>query len=92
MGDVTRNDDSVTGSATVTTENESFSSTVDLSFSGTTAQDGSLGDVSVSVADKSTVPLKGIDFDSAHGLQNLDLPLDGDDWCSYEQDKPGSGA
>lgn len=92
MGDVNHNDDSVTGTATVTTQNESFCSTVDLTFSGTTASDGSLSDVDLSVADKSTVPLKGIDYDTSHGFENLDLPLDGDNHCSYDQDKPDSSA
>lgn len=92
IGNVARDGDSVNGTATATTENESFRSTIDLSFTAAAASDGSLSNVDVEVTDKSTVPIKGIDYDTSNGFQNLNLSLSGDNSCTYKQDKPDANA
>ena len=78
----------VNGSAQVVTENRSFRSTIDLTFTGLKGSGGVVSNVSLKSNKVSTEPTRGIDFDEENGLTDLDPELDGSS-CTVKQEIPG---
>lgn len=78
----------VSGSAKVVTKNRSFRSSMNFTFNGSRNSDGSVSNVSLDLEDKSTEPVRGIDYDEQNGLKDLDPELSGDS-CTVRRDIPG---
>lgn len=88
VDNVTESNGLVNGSAQVVTENRSFRSTIDLTFTGAKDSGGTVSNVTLKLNDKSTEPKRGIDFDEENGLTDLDPELDGSS-CTVKQEIPG---
>lgn len=88
VDNVTESNGLVNGSAQVVTENRSFRSTIDLTFTGLKGSGGVVSNVSLKSNKVSTEPTRGIDFDEENGLTDVDSELEGSS-CTVKQDVPG---
>lgn len=88
VDNVTESNGLVNGSAQVVTENRSFRSTIDLTFTGLKGSDGVVSNVSLKSNKVSTEPTRGIDFDEENGLTDVDSELEGST-CTVKQEIPG---
>lgn len=88
VDNVTESNGLVNGSAQVVTENRSFRSTIDLTFTGLKGSGGVVSNVSLKSNKVSTEPTRGIDFDEENGLTDVDSELEGST-CTVKQDVPG---
>lgn len=88
VDNVTESNGLVNGSARVITENRSFRSTIDLTFTGLKGSGGVVSNVSLKSNKVSTEPTRGIDFDEENGLTDVDSELEGSS-CTVKQDVPG---
>lgn len=88
VDNVTESNGLVNGSAQVVTENRSFRSTIDLTFTGLKGSGGVVSNVCLKSNKISTEPTRGIDFDEENGLTDVDSELEGSS-CTVKQDVPG---